>query len=65
MADDKTDRGPQDRSRINLSEDYEVRYWTGKFGVSKSQLEEAVKAVGPSAKGVEEELRRLTLGKSH
>jgi hypothetical protein len=31
MADDKTNRGPQDRTRINLSEDYEVRYWTKKF----------------------------------
>nr|WP_291642327.1 DUF3606 domain-containing protein [Bosea sp. (in: a-proteobacteria)] len=27
MADDKTNRGPQDRARVNLSEDYEVRYW--------------------------------------
>lgn len=28
MADDKTNRGPQDRTRINLAEIYEVRYWT-------------------------------------
>jgi hypothetical protein len=27
MADDKSKRGPQDRSRINTAEDYEVRYW--------------------------------------
>ncbi|CAH1672600.1 hypothetical protein BOSEA31B_13872 [Hyphomicrobiales bacterium] len=32
--------GPQDRSRINLIEDDEVRFWTDKFGVSKPQLEE-------------------------
>jgi hypothetical protein len=32
MADDKRNRGPQDRSRINLSKDYEVRYWTDKLG---------------------------------
>ena len=62
MADDKTNRGPQDRSRINLSEDYEVRYWTDKFGVSKSQLEDAVREVGSSAEAVETELRRATLG---
>ena len=62
MADDKTNRGPQDRSRINLSEDYEVRYWTDKFGVSKSQLEDAVREVGSSAEAVEAELRRSTLG---
>lgn len=62
MADDKNNRGPQDRSRINLSEDYEVRYWTDKFGVSKAQLEEAVRAAGSSAEAVEKELRRSTLG---
>ena len=62
MADDKTNRGPQDRSRINLSEDYEVRYWTDKFGMSKSQLEDAVREVGSSAEAVEAELRRSTLG---
>jgi hypothetical protein len=63
MADDKTIRGPQDRSRINLSEDYEVRYWTDKFRISKSQLEDVVKRVGPSASAVEQELRRTTLDK--
>lgn len=61
MADDKTNRGPQDRSRINLSEDYEVRYWTEKFGVSKAQLEAAVRKVGASADAVEMELRRSSL----
>lgn len=64
MADDKTNRGPQDRSRINLSEDYEVRYWTDKLGISKSQLEEVVRKVGSSAQAVEEELRKSTLARS-
>lgn len=58
MADDKSNRGPQDRSRISLSEDYEVRYWTEKFGVSKAELEAAVKKVGPSADAVEKELKK-------
>ena len=62
MADDKTNRGAQDRSRISLSEDYEVRYWTDKFGVSKSQLEDAVREVGASSDAVEAALRRATLG---
>ena len=66
MADDKGNRGPQDRSRISLSEDYELRYWTDKLGISKSQLEEVVRKVGSSADAVEEELRKRTLsgGKS-
>lgn len=62
MADDNNNRGPQDRSRINLSEDYEVQYWTDKFGVSRAQLEEAVREVGSSAEAVEAKLRRDTLG---
>jgi len=52
MADDKTNRGPQNRWRINLSEDYEVRCWTGKSGVSKGQLEDAVREVSASADAV-------------
>lgn len=63
MADDKTNRGPQDRTRVNLHEDYEVRYWTDKLGISKSQLEDAVRKVGPSAKAVEEELRKSALSR--
>ncbi|WP_082540748.1 DUF3606 domain-containing protein [Pseudolabrys sp. Root1462] len=49
-------KGPQDRSRINLSEDYEVRYWSEKIGVSADALKAAVKKVGNSAKAVEQEL---------
>jgi hypothetical protein len=49
MADDPNKRGPQDRSRVNLSEDYEVRYWTKEFGVSEQELRDAVKKVGSSS----------------
>ncbi|MCE6989853.1 DUF3606 domain-containing protein [Dyadobacter sp. CY323] len=56
MADDKTKRGPADSSRINLSEDYEVAYWTEALGVSKEKLVEAVKETGTSAKAVREYL---------
>lgn len=58
MADDKANCGPEDRSRINLTEDYELRNWTDKFGVSGSQLQYAVREVGSSAEAVEAELRR-------
>ena len=58
MADDRSKKGQQDRSRINLSERYEVDYWTKKFGVSESKLEQAVKAVGSSASAVEEHLNK-------
>lgn len=64
MADDTTNSGPQNCSRINLSEDYKVRYWTGKLGVSKFQLEEVVRKVGPSSKAVEEALRKQALSEA-
>lgn len=56
MADDKTKKDPQDRSRISLSEDYEVRYWSEKFGVTADELRAAVKKVGNSSAAVEWEL---------
>ena len=52
MTDDTTLRRPQDSSRIALGEDYEVRYWTEKFGVSRDQLADAVKTVGNGADAV-------------
>jgi hypothetical protein len=57
MSDDKTKRGPQDRSRISLSEDYEVRYWTEALGVSRERLEELVRKHGNSAEKVREALK--------
>jgi hypothetical protein len=56
MSDNMKDRGPQDASRINVHEDYEVRYWTKALGVSKAELEALVKKVGVSADAVRKEL---------
>lgn len=58
MADDKNNRGPQDRSRISMSEDYEVRYWTEALGVSKEELQRAVDQVGNGADAVREYLKK-------
>jgi hypothetical protein len=56
MPDDKSKTGGPDRSRINIHEPYEVEYWKQKFQVTKEQLEQAVKKVGPSAESVRKEL---------
>ncbi len=56
MADDKKKTAPQDASRVNVHEDYEVAHWTKKWGVTKAQLEAAVKKVGTSAAAVAKEL---------
>jgi len=56
MSDDRLNRGQPDRSKINMSEDYEVRYWTKHLGITRDELEKVVEKVGNSAKAVEKEL---------
>lgn len=56
MPDSTQDRGGQDRSRINIHQEHELRYWTQKFGVTRQELEAAVQKVGVSARAVAEEL---------
>jgi len=58
MSDDKSKPGGQDRKRINLNEDYEVRDWSKRLGVSADQLRAAVKAVGDRADDVEKHLKK-------
>lgn len=57
MSDDLKDRGPQDRSQINVNETWELDYWSDKLGVSKDRLKAAVQAVGTSVDKVKKELR--------
>lgn len=58
MADDRSKRGPADSSRVNVNEDYEVRYWTQRLGCSEAQLHAAVKAVGVMVADVEKQLKK-------
>lgn len=53
MSDDKSKRVPADSSRINIHEDYEVRYWCQKFSCTREQLLHAVGAIGAMAENVE------------
>lgn len=57
MSDDTTQSGGQDRTRISLGEDYEVRDWAKKFGVTPQELRDAVAAVGDQAAAVEAHLK--------
>lgn len=57
MSDDPNQRGAQDRSRISLEQEHELRYWSQRFGVDEQRLREAVAAVGNSAEAVERHLR--------
>jgi len=49
-------QGPQDRSKINMQEAYEVKYWARALGVSMEELQKAVDKVGNSAAAVRKEL---------
>ena len=54
--DDLKKKGSQDRSKINMHEPHEVKYWTEELGVDKDQLQKLVDKVGNSANAVREEL---------
>jgi hypothetical protein len=53
LADDKSKTGNPDRLRINTNEDYELRDWAKKFGVSEDMVRTAVVQVGNVAADVE------------
>lgn len=53
MADDLSKTGKGDDSRINVTQDHELSYWTKKLNVNPQRLKDAVKAVGPILKDVE------------
>ena len=38
MPDNKEKTRPQDAKRINVNEDYELRYWSEKFGCTQEQF---------------------------
>ena len=53
MSDDKTKRRPQDASRVNIHEPYEVTYWTSHFNCTKDELIAAVHEVGTYVSAIE------------
>lgn len=54
--DNLKERAPQDASRINVNESWELRYWCNTLGVSEEKLREAVRKVGTGAQKVREHL---------
>ena len=56
--DNLKNKGPHDRSKISLSEDWEVKYWTETLAVSSKELQAAVKKVGNSVDKVKEYLSK-------
>jgi Protein of unknown function (DUF3606) len=58
MSDDLSKRGPADRSRINVHEAWELKWWTTELGVTEDTLKNAVKTVGVMVEKVREHLKK-------
>ena len=58
MADNLTQTGKPDDSRINLEQDHEVSYWSKELGISPNELRQAVQNAGPMVKDVRRHLNR-------
>lgn len=43
-----------ERNRVDINQDQDVRYWTGRFGVTEEALRRAVAEVGVGAEHVGE-----------
>jgi uncharacterized protein DUF3606 len=60
MADSTEHRHGQDRKRINVHQDYELRDWAKRFNVTPERLKEAVAAVGDRVEKVQQYLHAST-----
>lgn len=57
MANNLTNRTQPDRSKINMHEAHEVKYWSHALGVTKEELQKVVDKVGNFAAAVRKELQ--------
>lgn len=58
---DHEDRGPLNRTHINVNEGFELRYWAKDLNVSLEQVRSAVRKVGTALVDVRQELNRQGL----
>ena len=59
MPDNLNIRQPQDPTKVNVNEPWEVRTWTAKFGCTETELRAAVKAVGVMVVDVQKYLKQV------
>ena len=57
-------REQPDRSKINLHQPHELKYWSHALGVSKEEICAAVEKVGNSAAAVRKELGLMAEGQA-
>lgn len=59
MSDDTNNRGAQDRSRVAGGQEYEVRHFAEKHGISAEQAEELIRKHGNSREALDAAAERL------
>jgi hypothetical protein len=57
MSDNLKHSAKRDDQRINIIQDFEVRYWTAQLKVSEETLRKGVEAVGPMVNDVRKWIR--------
>ncbi|HWI80840.1 DUF3606 domain-containing protein [Ramlibacter sp.] len=62
MSDNKSKSQGQDRDRINVHQDYELRDWAKSMHTTPERVKEAVQAVGDRADKVREYLGQSDKG---
>jgi hypothetical protein len=60
MSDGPATRGGKDRTRIDVSDDHALRYWSRRLNVSREDVKRAVEKVGVLADDVVRELAGKT-----
>jgi hypothetical protein len=61
MPDDKTKVGKPDRSRVSSDQDYEVRQFAERHGISPQQARDLIARHGSNREKLEEEAQKLRL----
>ena len=46
MVDEPANRAGKDRTRIDIGDDHDLRYWSRRFNVSRNEIRRAVEKVG-------------------
>jgi hypothetical protein len=59
MADDQTNRGEPDRSKVSGSEDYEIDCLARQYGVTREQARDLIRRVGNNRAKLDEAAKRL------
>jgi len=59
MTEEKVQyRRPTDTSKVQIGQDWEVKYWSDRFGVSRDKLRNAVATAGSDVEAVRNLLRK-------